>query len=71
MHTYKGIPLSRNKKATEAAINLILCKSGRYELFDFMGKHARDMKLKDLRKTMSKIKGSMSDDIIEHREERT
>ena len=70
MRGYEGIRVSPGKKAGEAKIRTVLGKGGSRELSYFMRENARDVNLVDLRKSLAKIKNSLSSEVIASRRER-
>lgn len=55
-----------NRKATK--MKVIIYKTRKPEMVDYMKTRLKDMKIEEVRGRLSKIKGSLADDIIKHRE---
>lgn len=55
-----------NRKATQ--MKVIIYKTRKPELVDYMKTRLKDMKIEEVRGRLSKVKGSLAEDIIKHRE---
>lgn len=59
-----------NKKAVQINLEIIIHKIQESELMNYMKKKSRKVRLSTLRDRLSKIKGSLSEEIVKDREER-
>lgn len=54
--------------AKTAQMKVIVYKTKKAELVDYMKKRLKDTDIKDVRNRLSKLKGSLAEDIRKHRE---
>ena len=55
-----------NKKT--AQMRVIIYKTKKPELVNYMKKQLKDIRIEEVRSRLSKVKGSLAEDIIKHRE---